>query len=167
MTLLDRPDPVESTTPRFPFACLTSTSRRPSPFQSIPPTAVTPLGNATGIVAVPLHPDRRRERGYNQAELIAKPLARRLSVKLASDAMVRIMPRPPQLVLSRSEHWKSVRGAYAMRAGAQVDKLRVLLVDDVLTTGATLDACARVLKKAGAAAVMGLTVGRVVPGGSL
>jgi ComF family protein len=119
------------------------------------------------LVPVPLHADRKRERGYNQAELIAKPLARRLTVKLAPDSMVRIMPRPPQLVFSRSEHWKSVRGAYAMRDGAQVDKLRVLLVDDVLTTGATLDACARVLKKAGAAAVMGLTVGRVVPGGSL
>jgi ComF family protein len=119
------------------------------------------------LVPVPLHADRKRERGYNQAELIAKPLAKRLGVKLAPDSMVRKMPRPPQLVLSRSEHWKSVRGAYAMRDGAQVDKRRVLLVDDVLTTGATLDACARVLKKAGAAVVMGLTVGRVVPGGSL
>ncbi len=119
------------------------------------------------IVPVPLHPDRKRERGYNQAELIAKPLARRLGLKLAPDILVRTMPRPPQLVLSRSEHWKSVRGAYAIRDGAQVDKQRVLLVDDVLTTGATLDACARVLKKAGAATVTGLTVGRVVPGGSL
>jgi competence protein ComFC len=114
------------------------------------------------IVPVPLHPDRKRERGYNQAELIAKPLAKRLSVKLSPEILIRTKPRPPQLVLSRSEHWKSVRGAYAARDGAQVDKLRVLLVDDVLTTGATLDACARVLKNAGAVAVMGLTVGRVV-----
>jgi len=119
------------------------------------------------VVPVPLHPDRKRERGYNQAELIARPLARRVGVKLAPRIMVRTKPRPPQLVLSRSEHWKSVRGAYAIREGAQVDKLRVLLVDDVLTTGATLDACSRVLKKAGAAAVMGLTVGRVAPDGSL
>ena len=66
-------------------------------------------------------------------------------------------------MLSRSEHWKSVRGAYATREGLQVDNLRVLLVDDVLTTGATLDACARALKKAGAAAVLGLTVARVAP----
>jgi competence protein ComFC len=119
------------------------------------------------VVPVPLHPDRKRERGYNQAELIARPLAKRLGVKLVPDLLVRTKPRPPQLVLSRSEHWKSVRGAYAIRDGAQVDKLRVLLVDDVLTTGATLDACARVLKRAGAAAVIGLTVGRVAPGGSL
>ncbi len=116
------------------------------------------------VVPVPLHRERQRERGYNQAELIARPLAKRLHVELGARILVRTKPRPPQLVLSRSEHWKSVRGAYATRKGQQVDKLRVLLVDDVLTTGATLDACARALKAAGAAAVLGLTVGRVVPG---
>ena len=122
---------------------------------------------ADAIVPVPLHPDRRRERGYNQAELIAKPLARRLGLNLGAYLLMRTKPRPPQLVLSRSEHWKSVRGAYATREGVRVDKLRILLVDDVLTTGATLDACARALKKAGAASVVGLTVARVVPGSSL
>jgi len=113
------------------------------------------------VVPVPLHRERQRERGYNQAELIARPLAKRLKLKLDAAILVRTKPRPAQLVLSRSEHWKSVRGAYAIRPGAQVDNLRVLLVDDVLTTGATLDACARALKKAGAAAVLGLTVARV------
>ena len=118
------------------------------------------------VVPVPLHPDRLRERGYNQAELLARPLARRLKLKLDVSLLVRTKPRPPRLVLSRSEHWKSVRGAYATRPGRRVDNLRILLVDDVLTTGATLDACSRALKKAGAAEVIGLTVGRVVPGWS-
>ncbi len=113
------------------------------------------------VVPVPLHRDRHRERGYNQAELIARPLARRLGLKLERYLLARTRPRPPQLVLSRTEHWKSVRGAYATRQGLKVDNLRVLLVDDVLTTGATLDACARALKKAGAAAVLGLTVAQV------
>jgi ComF family protein len=113
------------------------------------------------VVPVPLHRDRQRERGYNQAELIARPLARRLGLKIERYLLARTKPRPAQLVLSRTEHWKSVRGAYATREGLKVDKLRVLLVDDVLTTGATLDACARALKKAGAAAVLGLTVARV------
>jgi competence protein ComFC len=115
------------------------------------------------VVPVPLHPDRQRERGYNQAELIARPLARRLHVKHGAYLLMRTKPRPARLVLSRKEHWDSVRGAYATRKGLRVDKLRVLLLDDVLTTGATLDSCARALKQAGAAAVMGLTVARVVP----
>jgi predicted amidophosphoribosyltransferase len=79
---------------------------------------------------------------------------------------VRTKPRPARLVLSRKQHWDSVRGAYATRKRLRVDKLRVLLLDDVLTTGATLDSCARALKQAGAAAVLGLTVTRVVPGWS-
>jgi ComF family protein len=115
------------------------------------------------VVPVPLHPDRLRERGYNQAELIARPLARKLHLKQGAYLLMRTRPRPARLVLSRKEHWDSVRGAYATRAGLRVDKLRVLLVDDVMTTGATLDACARALKKAGAASVLGLTVARVVP----
>ncbi|HTP44636.1 MAG TPA: ComF family protein [Candidatus Acidoferrum sp.] len=118
------------------------------------------------VVPVPLHPDRRRERGYNQAELIARPLAKNLGLDLGAYLLVRTKPRPAQLVLSRSEHWKSVRGAYATRPGVRVDKLRILLVDDVLTTGATLDACSRELKRAGAASIMGLTVARVVLGSS-
>jgi ComF family protein len=122
---------------------------------------------ADAVVPVPLHPDRQRERGYNQAELIARPLARRLGIKLGAYLLTRTKPRPARLVLSRSEHWKSVRGAYATREGVRVDKMRILLVDDVLTTGATLDACSRVLKRAGAASVFGLTVARVVLGSSL
>ncbi|MFZ3217290.1 MAG: ComF family protein [Candidatus Acidiferrales bacterium] len=122
--------------------------------------------HADVVVPVPLHPDRQRERGYNQAELIARPLARRLGVKQGAYLLMRTKPRPARLVLSRKEHWDSVRGAYATRKGLRVDNLRVLLLDDVLTTGATLDACARALKAAGAKAVLGLTVARVVSGWS-
>lgn len=114
------------------------------------------------VVPVPLHPARRRERGYNQAELIARPLARQLRLPLRAYLLVRTKPRPPRLLLSRRERWESVRGAYAMRKGAKVDNLRVLLIDDVCTTGATLDSCARALKRAGAKSVTGLTVARVV-----
>jgi competence protein ComFC len=114
------------------------------------------------IVPVPLHPTRRRERGYNQAELIAKPLARRLRIPLGTYLLVRTKPRPPRLLLSRRERWLTVRGAYEIRQGVRVDNLRVLLIDDVFTTGATLDACARALKKAGVKSVNGLTVARAV-----
>jgi ComF family protein len=122
------------------------------------------LFRADVVVPVPLHPARQRERGYNQAELIARPLAKRLGIKRGSYLLMRTKPRPARLVLSRKEHWESVRGAYATRKGLRVDKLRVLLVDDVMTTGATLDACSRALMRAGAASVVGLTVARVTSG---
>jgi len=120
--------------------------------------------NSDVLVPVPLHPARQRERGYNQAELIARPLAKSLGVRLDARLLKRTKPRPSPLLLSRTERWKSVRGAYATPDGVRVDNLRILLVDDVMTTGSTLDACARALKKAGAASVTGLTAVRLVPG---
>jgi len=143
--------------------------------------AVTPLGGwfaarlaelierdpgafaADVVVPVPLHATRLRERGFNQAELIARPLAKRLGLPLKSYLLVRTKPRPDKLKLTRKERWRTVRGAYAMREDTSIDKVRVLLIDDVFTTGATLDACARVLRRAGASRVVGLTVARVVP----
>jgi ComF family protein len=112
------------------------------------------------VVPVPLHPSRERERGYNQAALLAKPLARRLRLPYKPILLVRTRPRPEKRVLSLEERWEAVRGAFATRPGSQVDKQRVLLVDDVLTTGATLDACARALLDSGAKSVVGLTVAR-------
>ncbi len=114
------------------------------------------------VVPVPLHPARLRERGFNQAELLARPLARRLGLEMRSELLVRTKPRPDKLRLSRQERWRTVRGAYEAREGARIDNLRVLLVDDVLTTGATLDACSRALRHGGAKGVFCLTVARVV-----
>jgi len=118
---------------------------------------------ADAVVPVPLDRGRLRERGYNQAELIARPLARLLGIPFRSYLLVRTRPRPNKLRLTRRERWETVRGAYATQKTAQVDKLRVILVDDVFTTGATLDACSRALKAAGAARVVGLTVARALP----
>jgi ComF family protein len=114
------------------------------------------------VVPVPLHRQRERERGYNQAALIAKPLAKRLGLPYKSVLLTRIRPRPDKHLLSYEERWESVRGAFATRPGSQVDNLRVLLVDDVMTSGATLDSCAKTLREAGATSVIGLTVARAV-----
>jgi ComF family protein len=119
--------------------------------------------SADAVIPVPLHPSRLRERGYNQAELIGRPLARLLGIPFRAYLLVRTRPRPDKVRLTRRERWETVRGAYAMHPGAEVDKLRVLLVDDVLTTGATLDACSRALHRAGAVRVAGLTVARALP----
>jgi competence protein ComFC len=114
------------------------------------------------VVPVPLHRQRERERGYNQAALIAKPLAKFLGLPYKSVLLTRIRPRPDKHLLSYEERWESVRGAFATRPGSQVDNLRVLLVDDVMTSGATLDSCAKTLREAGARSVIGLTVARAV-----
>lgn len=119
--------------------------------------------SADVVIPVPLDHGRLRERGFNQAELIAKPFARLLGIPFRSYLLVRTRPRPNHLRLTRRERWETVRGAYATHQSAQVDKLRVLLVDDVFTTGATLDACSQALKGAGAARVVGLTVARALP----
>jgi predicted amidophosphoribosyltransferase len=73
---------------------------------------------------------------------------------------VRSRPRPEKHLLRHDERWEAVRGAFAMRKGRRVDNLRILLLDDVLTTGATLDACVRALRGAGAKSVLGVTIAR-------
>jgi ComF family protein len=114
------------------------------------------------VVPVPLHRVRERERGYNQAALVSRPLAKRLKLPHKAVLLVRTRARPDKQILNLEERWQSVRGAFATRPGSQVDNLRVLLVDDVLTTGATLDSCTRALREAGAKSVVGLTVARAV-----
>jgi len=120
------------------------------------------LFSADVIVPVPLHRQKHRERGYNQVDLFARSLARRLDVPYRSVLLVRSRPRPEKHLLSREERWEAVHGAFAMLRGSRVDNLRVLLLDDVMTTGATLDACARALHEAGARSVLGLTIARAV-----
>jgi len=114
------------------------------------------------VVPVPLHRQRQRERGYNQAALISKPLAKRLRLPHKKLLLTRTKARPEKRVLTLEERWESVRDAFATRPGSRVDNLRVLLIDDVLTTGATLDACARALREAGAKSVVGLTAARAI-----
>ena len=112
------------------------------------------------VVPVPLHRDRLKERGFNQAALLARALAKALKLPSNLNLLVRTRERPQKQVLSIEERWEAVRGAFATRPGSQVDKLRVLLVDDVLTTGATLDACARALLDSGAKSVVAVTIAR-------
>lgn len=120
------------------------------------------LLDADIVVPVPLHRDRERSRGYNQAQLISQPLAKQLRLPHRPILLMRTKPRPAKQILTTRERWDAVRGAFATRRGTQVDNLRVLLVDDVVTTGATLDSCARALLEAGAKSVVGVAVARAM-----
>jgi ComF family protein len=117
---------------------------------------------ADALVPVPLHPSRRAERGFNQAELLAAPCARRWRVPVLARALVRARATAPQTDLDADARRANVRGAFAVARPGEVRDRRLLLVDDVLTTGATVAAAARALRAAGAAAVGVLALARVV-----
>lgn len=103
------------------------------------------------VVPVPLHPKRLRQRGFNQSGLLAREIARRCRLPLAGSLLTRIKPTPAQQGLSASKRLQNLNGA--LTAIRRLDGEHVLLVDDVLTTGATADACAKTLIKAGAGLV--------------
>lgn len=112
------------------------------------------------VVPVPLHPRRLAERGYNQAALIARAVAEELRVPLAARALARIRSTARQATLDREARFENVREAFRVRDAAAVRGRRVVLVDDVLTTGATMDACTLALRDAGAASVTAVVVAR-------
>jgi len=102
------------------------------------------------IVPVPLHGARLRERGYNQALEIARPVARALNVPLDLNSLVRVRATAPQTGMTVAARRKNLRGAFAWRSGSEVKNLRVALVDDVMTTGSTVQAAAQCLRVSGA-----------------
>ena len=111
------------------------------------------------IVPVPLHWRRQMTRGYNQAERIARPLAKRIGRPLVT-ALRRTRATPPQARLERSRRQANLRRAFRCRRPSEVRGRSVLLVDDVTTTGATLEAAATALRRAGAASVVALAAAR-------
>jgi ComF family protein len=112
------------------------------------------------LVPVPLHPVKFREREFNQAERLARRLAGASGVALEPRALRRVRPTRTQTLLSREERAANVRHAFRPNARVGLRGRRVVLVDDVFTTGATTSACARALREAGAAAVCVWTVAR-------
>jgi len=112
------------------------------------------------IVPVPLFHVRRRERGYNQSAVLAHELGKRIDCKRRPNALRRIRPTTTQTNLTASQRLSNVHNAFQTEKVRRLTGQRVLLIDDVMTTGATVNACAKALKKGGAASVHVLTVAR-------
>ena len=116
-------------------------------------------GHFDVIMPVPLHPARQRERGFNQASLLAELLSAQTSIPV-KPLLERTRYTTTQTALDRSERMENLHNAFRLRKNANVRGLRVLLIDDVLTTGSTLSECARILKRAGVFSVHAATAAR-------
>jgi len=123
---------------------------------------VSDLPLADVLLPVPLHARRLREREFNQSLLLAREVSAYCRMPLQVDNLCRIRWTRPQIELNGMDRKKNVRGAFEVKRPDQICDLGVLLIDDVFTTGATVDECSRVLKRAGAKAVYVLTVARMV-----
>jgi ComF family protein len=114
------------------------------------------------VIPVPLHSKRLKERGFNQASLIARPLARKMECAYDVNMLKRTKEVGPQVGRELKDRLKAVKGIFEVTDQKKIKGKSVLLIDDVLTTGATANECARVLKKGGASLVNILTIARTI-----
>ena len=114
------------------------------------------------IIPVPLHPARLRAREFNQSLLLADQLSRHLVRPVSATHLVRIAATDPQTTLTRQARLRNLRKAFAVRRPQDLTEKRILLVDDVFTTGTTLNECAKTLRKAGSGPVFALTLARTL-----
>jgi ComF family protein len=116
------------------------------------------------IIPVPLHRSRERERGFNQAFELSRQFSRLTRIPLPTRLLVRTRPTKVQAGLSRRERRINLRGAFEVSRSRVLEDKTVLLIDDVFTTGATLNECAKILKENGALRINVLTLARVIRG---
>lgn len=112
------------------------------------------------LIPVPLHEKKLRQRGYNQSEELAKELAKILKIPVISNFLVKIKSTESQMHLKKEAREKNLLGAFAIKKPFDFAQGKIFLVDDVYTTGSTMEECAKVLRKAGAKTVWGIAVAR-------
>jgi ComF family protein len=120
------------------------------------------LDRVSVIMPVPLHCERLRQREFNQSLLLADQIGRVLGIPVSYTNLIRTTSSQAQTSLSRKSRLKNLRGAFTVRYPHEIRKQRVLLIDDVFTTGTTVNECAKSLRKAGSSDVLVLTLGRTL-----
>lgn len=123
-----------------------------------------PVATIDAIVAVPLHPTRLRKREFNQSLLLALSLGKRWNIPVLTNVLLRTKLTPPQTSLSRRARLTNLRKCFAVKSPAAIEGKNILIVDDVVTTGTTVNECAKTLRKAGAQSVHVQTLARTVWG---
>lgn len=112
------------------------------------------------LVPVPIEKKRLKSRGYNQAEELAKELAKIVKLPVIKDSLIKIRATMPQIKLSAKKRQENLKNAFLIKNPERIQGKKIFLVDDVYTTGATMEECARVLREAGAKSVWGIAVAR-------
>ena len=116
------------------------------------------------LVPVPLEKRKLKWRGFNQSEEIGKEISKFLNIPLINDILFKIKETLPQVELSEKEREENIKGVFIIRNRKKISGKKILLVDDVYTTGSTMKECAQLLKKAGAKEVIGIVIARAAPG---
>jgi len=111
-------------------------------------------------IPVPLDKRKLKDRGYNQAEELAKELSKTINIPIANNILIKNQPTRSQMKLKKEEREKNVKGVFTIKNHEQIRGKKVFLVDDVYTTGSTMEECARILKEAGVKQVWGITIAR-------
>lgn len=112
------------------------------------------------IIPVPIHKKRKNERGYNQSELIAKKLAKNLNVELVTDSLIKQKNTLPQSTLSKKQREENVKTVYKIQNKQKIENKKIILLDDIYTTGATVEECSKILKQNGAKEILVLTIAK-------
>ncbi len=112
------------------------------------------------LIPVPLHIKKLKQRGFNPAEEIAKKLSENLKTPIFNNVLIKIKPTPAQVELKKEEREINIKGAFSCQNPELINGKKVLLADDIFTTGSTMEECAKILKKSGAQEVWGMVVAR-------
>ena len=112
------------------------------------------------LVPVPMSKKKLKKRGYNQSEEVAKKLSENLGIPLITDCLMKEKETPAQMELPKEERIKNTKGVFSVKNLEKIKNKKILLIDDVYTTGATMEECAKILKRAGASEVWGVAVAR-------